>query len=304
MDGKIGSGRTWVKTLRKPQFWFGAAWLVPTVLWYGAFSLGPVVRAFPLALLEYNLINPSKSIFVGLDNFRIVIRDPFFVIAVVNTFTWAVLGFVMLLPLALFLSIVLSRLKRGRNVYQALAYLPVVVSLVAVSLLFRILLDPNTGIINGLFSQFGLPTSKWLTDSSSALPTAVAISVWKGIGFHIVVLTAGLLSIPEEYYEAAMVDGANEWQRFWKITLPLLSNTLLLIMVLLAIGTLQEFTLPYVLTGGGPGTATLMYNMQIYNEAFQNLRFGTASALALLQFAVILTISYLQIRLLRPRWSY
>ena len=118
------------------------------------------------------------------------------------------------------------------------------------------------------------------------------------------ILTAGILHIPDELYDAALVDGANEWQRFWLITLPLLGHTLLLVMVLLAIGTLQEFTFPFVMTRGGPGDATYVYNMLIYSEAFEDLRFGTATAAALLQFVLILFISLVQIRLLRPRWSY
>jgi ABC-type sugar transport system permease subunit len=112
------------------------------------------------------------------------------------------------------------------------------------------------------------------------------------------------MAIPEEFYDAARVDGANEWQRFWRVTLPLLSNTLLLETVIIAIGSLQEFGIPYVLTRGGPGDATLMYNLFLYNEAFTNMRFGTATGAALLQFAVILVISIGQIKLLRPKWSY
>jgi ABC-type sugar transport system permease subunit len=214
------------------------------------------------------------------------------------------LMFVMILPVSMILSVLLANLRRGRNLYQALAFIPVVVSLVAVSLLFRMLLDPSVGFVNTFLKSVGLPTSKWLTSSDTALPTTSLIGAWKGIGFYIVILTAGLMGIPEEMYDAAKVDGANEWQRFWNVTIPLLSNTLLLMSVLLAIGALQEFGLPYVMTGGGPSNATYLYNLYIYNAAFQQMRFGTATAAALLQFVVIMVVSIMQIRLLRPKWSY
>jgi ABC-type sugar transport system permease subunit len=193
---------------------------------------------------------------------------------------------------------------RGRNLYQGLIFLPVVVSLVAVLLLFRMLMDPEVGQFNQVLHLLHLPELRWLSAMETALPTSVAIGVWKGIGGTVIILTAGMLNIPMELYDAAMVDGVNWWSRFWKMTLPLLGHTLLLVTILMAIGALQEFTLPFVLTGGGPGTATYTYNMLLYGEAFTNMRFGIASAAALLQFAVIVLISLGQLKLLRPRWSY
>ncbi len=166
------------------------------------------------------------------------------------------------------------------------------------------LLDPDTGEINTILYSLGLPLSTFLTSPSTALPTAVAIGIWKGLGFYIIILTAGLLNIPTELHDAARVDGANNWQRFWRMTLPLLGHTLVLAMVLLAIGALQEFTLPSVLTGGGPGTSTTLLNLFIYNEAFQNLHFGMAAAGSLIEFALILVVSLVQLRLVRPSWSY
>ena len=193
-----------------------------------------------------------------------------------------------------------------RNVYQALIFVPVVVSLVAVSLLFKMVMDPEVGQLNKLLSTIGLPELQWLSSSSSALPTAVVIATWKGLGFFVVILTAGMLNIPSELYDAALVDGTNPWQQFWRITMPLMSHTILLVTVLLAIGSLQEFTLPTVLFGseGGPGNSTFLYNLLVYQEAFLDIRFGTATAASLFQFAFILTISILQIKLIRPSWTY
>jgi ABC-type sugar transport system permease subunit len=150
----------------------------------------------------------------------------------------------------------------------------------------------------------GLPTSTFLNSSTTALPTVAAVGAWKGLGFYIIILTAGLLNIPGEMKDAALVDGAGPWQRFWRVTLPLLGHTLALVMVLLVIGAIQEFTLPFILTGGGPDNATILLNLLIYNEAFQSLHFGIASAAALLEFAFILVVSIVQLKLVRPTWSY
>jgi multiple sugar transport system permease protein len=172
-----------------------------------------------------------------------------------------------------------------------------------VALIFRILMDPEVGFLNKLFSSVGLPRLQWLSASDTALPVLLGIASWKAIGVFVVILTAGMLNIPTELYDAARVDGAGGWQLFRRITLPMLTNTLALVTVLLTIGSLQEFTLPTVVTQGGPGNATYLYNMLIFQEAFVNIRFGTASAAALLQFVVILVASIMWLRLLRPRWS-
>jgi ABC-type sugar transport system permease subunit len=292
------------KALRRPQFWFGVTMIVPMIAWYWIFSFRPIIRAFRMSTVTYKILEPETSPFVGFDNFVKISRHPLFLTSIQNTLLWAVLAFVFMLPIAMVIAVALSKVRRGRNIYQALIFIPVVVSLVAVSLLFRMLMDPEVGQLNKLLGAVGLPKLQWLSDSATALPTAVLIGVWKGVGFHIVILTAGLINIPAELYDAALVDGANAWQQFWRVTLPLLGHTLMLITVLLAIGALQEFTLPNVLTGGGPGSSTFLYNLLIYQEAFTDMRFGTATAASLVQFAFILVISILQIKLIRPKWSY
>ncbi len=313
-DGSRAAGRAettgvWFvvkKTLRKPQFWFGFTMIVPLLIWYWIFSFWPIIQAFRMSTVAYKLLDPANSPFVGIGNFLKISQHPLFLVSVKNTILWAVYSFIFHLPLAMLIAVFLSKVRRGRNVYQALIFVPVVVSLVAVSLLFKMLMDPEVGQLNKLLSSVGLPELQWLSSSSSALPTAVIIATWKGLGFYVVILTAGMMNIPSELYDAALVDGTNPWQQFWRITMPLMGHTILLITVLLAIGSLQEFTLPTVLFGseGGPGNSTYLYNMLIYQEAFLDIRFGTATAASLLQFAFILAISVLQIKLIRPSWSY
>ena len=296
--------RTLRRTLRNPQFWFGAVVLVPTVFWYFMFQLWPMLRSFHTSLVGYQIMDPWNSPFVGLDNFRQIAENQFFVPAVLNTLKWAALNFALMLPISLAVSLILTKIRYGRNLYQAIIYLPVVMSLVAITLLFRMLMDPEVGQFNVLLKAIGLPGSTWLRDESSAMLTMGGIAVWKSMGTFVVILTAGLLNIPGELYDAAKVDGANEWRLFWDITLPLLGHTLTLVTTMLIIGGLQDFTLPSLLTGGGPGISTLMANMLIYSEAFTNLRFGPATAMAVLQLFLILFITRVVIRLITPKWSY
>lgn len=293
--------------LARPQVHFGAIVLVPTLIWYAIVVVSPVVQTIRISLLNYRLLDPGHSSFVGLQNFATLITSPRFGLAVGNTLAWALFAFVFIVPISLLLAWCLVSVGRGRTVYQAVVFLPVVVSLVAVATLFRILMDPEVGLLNAILRGLGLPESRWLSSSDTALPVLAAISAWKSLGIYVVILVAGMLNIPAELYDAARVDGASAWQTFRRITLPLLGNVLALVTVLLTIGSLQEFTLPTVIYGSagaaGPGESTFLYNQLIYDEAFTNVRFGTASAGALLQFAVILIFSLVWMRLLRPRWS-
>ena len=304
MKSKRGLGYAVRKALRKPQFWFGVTIIIPTLLWYWFFAYQPIILAFRLAVVKYQLLDPAGSPFVGLDNFRQLFENPLFLVSIRNTLVWALFSFVAMLPISLLISVCLVNVRRGRNIYQGILFLPVVISLVAIALLFRMLMDPEVGQLNRILEAIGLPPFQWLSSSDTALATAVGIGVWKGLGFYVVILTAGMLNIPMELQDAATVDGVSGWQRFRCMTLPLLAHTLALIMVMLAIGALQEFTGVFVLTNGGPGNATYMYNLLIYQEAFQDIRFGTATAAALIQFVFIIFISILQLRLIRPSWSY
>lgn len=283
---------------------FAIAVLVPTLIWYGLFVFGPIAQTLWISVNHYNLTDPASSRFVGLSNFEQLLSNPRFHTAVWNTIQWTLLAFAVMIPTALLISLCLVTVRRGRNLYQALIFLPVVVSLVAVALLFRILMDPEVGLLNRLLGSVGVTGFRWLSDSDTALPVLLGIAVWKSVGVHVVIITAGLLAIPDELYDAARVDGAGYWQTFSRITFPLLGNTLALVAVILSIGAIQEYTLPTIITEGGPGDSTFLLSMLVYEEAFLHIRFGTAAAAALLQFGVILVVSIGWLRLLRPRWSY
>ncbi len=293
------------RVLAKPQFWFGSAVLVPLAIYYAWFALGPIVRAFWMATVDYQVLHPAASPFVGLRHFRQLFTYSLFWPSVRNTLTFTVLQYVFLLPPALLVSVCLTSVVRGRNLYQFVIFLPVVVSYVAIALLFRMLMDPQTGQFNQILRALHLPTSRFLNGPESALASVAAVDGWKGLGFYVVILTAGMLNIPEEMYDAAKVDGAGGWARLWHITLPLLGHTLALVSVLIVMGGLQAFTQISVLAqNGGPGTATYVLNLLVYREAFESMRFGFATAAAFTLFVFIFAITVIQLKLLRPTWSY
>lgn len=294
--GRVG------RVLRKPQFWFGLVVLIPLVAWYIWFAYGPVLRAFWMATVDYKLLRPEQSQFVGLKHFRALLAYSRFWHSVERTVLYAIGAYVGTLPLALFVSLCLVSVVRLRRFYQFVIYLPQVVSYVAIALLFRMLMDPQMGQFNQILKALGLPTSKFVSGYGSALPSLVGIDVWKGLGFHVVIFTAGLLGIPEEMYDAARVDGANAWQKFWRVTFPLLGHTLALESIIMVMGALQAFTNAYVMDT--PADSCEFLNVLIYNEAFVNMRFGLATAAAFVLFLVILVLTLVQLRLIRPRWRY
>ena len=293
------------KVVRKPQFRFGLLVLVPILAWYVLLSFRTNVMAFKFAIIDYNLLHPEQSTYVGLAHFRTIFEGyKLFWVAGLNTLKYSVLINAIMLPLSLVIAYCLANVARGRGAYQWALFLPVVVSMAAVALLFRSLMDPDMGTFNRLLNSVGLPRSRWLTGPKSALPSVVLVDTWKAAGVYIVLLASGLLNIPSQLYDAAKVDGASAFQRFVRITLPLLRHTLTLVVVLVTIGSLQVYVSALILTNGGPGTATTMISQFVVSEAFTNMRFGLASAASLVLFAVILVITMFQLRLMRTDWEY
>ena len=301
-----GFGPAVRRAFRRPQFWFGMAILVPIMAWYAVFAFGPILRAFYMAVVDYKLLDPGNSKFVGLKHFEKLLTYELFWISLVNTITYAAVFLVAMIPLALLSASLLAKVIRGRNLYLFFIFMPVVVSLVAISLLFKYLLDADIGLFNQLLNAAGLPKSRFLTSVDSALPTVIGVDVWKSLGFYVVILLAGMLAIPEHMYDAARVDGANAWQRFVNITLPLLGHTLTLVSVLIVLHGLAVYTIVVVMPEpmGGPGRATYVLNLLVYEEAFSRLNFGLATAIAFTLFLIVLVITLVQFRLLKPNWSY
>lgn len=282
-----------------------AAWaylfLAPFFLGLLFFILGPVVAAFAISFTTWDLLSPPQ--WIGLENYRDLMADRLFWIALKNTVYFTVLSVPVTLLLALGLATLMNRKLRGITALRAIYFFPVTASIVAVSLLWAWMYTPDFGIINYLFSLVGLPKVKWLVDPQIALPSVIIMSVWRGLGFNIVVFLAGLQSIPRDLYEASQLDGAGGWDQFRQITVPLLTPTIFFATIMGLIASFQVFEQTYIMTQGGPGNATMTLVYQIFLNGFTYLRMGYASAMSFILFAILFLITIVQVRL-QTRWVH
>jgi multiple sugar transport system permease protein len=271
------------------------AWLflAPALVVLAAFTLYPMVQAAYLSLTNYNLIRAAE--WVGLDNYVELFRDPSFWNAFGNTILYAAVVTPVTVVLALALAVFLNRQFAGRGFVRTAIFLPFIVSLGIIAIAWTFLLDPNIGLISYWLSQIGVVSEQGLlSDPRTAMIAVMFVGVWKNVGFYMVMYLAGLQSIPEELHEAARLDGANAWQRFRRVTLPLLSNQTMLVSVMALIATLQAFDQIYVMTHGGPFFKTETLVMLIYREGFKELRFGYGASISMVLLVFVFVLSMLQ----------
>lgn len=269
--------------------------LVPLVM----FTLVPMGASIWVSLHDWNLIRPAE--YVGLDNYADLARDPQTWAALQHT-VYYIAGY---LPLVLVgglgLAVALNVSVAGRGGFRAVYFLPVVTSWVVVALVWKWLLNPGNGLVNQVLGGFGITGPGWWTDPAWAMPSVIIASAWKDLGFVMVILLAGLQAVPQELLEAAKVDGAQAWQRFRHITLPLLSPQIFFVVVISLINGFQVFDQVFVMTAGGPNGATEVVVQQIYDLTFRYGRAGDAAALSWLLFVVVLAVTFVQMRAQR-RW--
>jgi ABC-type sugar transport system permease subunit len=289
------------------QMAFVASGLIPILALFAIFAFAPVGIVLWLSLHRYNQLAPTAP-FIGLRNYEFAFtEDPYFVNALKVTLKYALVAVPFNLILALPIAIGLNQVTRLRPVFRSAFFLPTVASAVAVSLIWNYMYSPQAGAVNAFLSRFGLPQPSWLADPSVALWAILVTAVWQDLGYNILILLAGLQTIPDDFYDASKVDGAGALNRFKDITIPLLSRTLLLVTVLTMISYLQQFTYVNVMPPGGPGgpihsTETLV--LYVYTKAFSNMQLGYASAISVLLMIIILIITLIQFRFLRTRWEY
>lgn len=285
--------------------WRNTAWvlffLAPSAIPLLAFTIVPMVTSLWVSLHEWNLIKPMT--WVGLDNYQHLLTDP-----TTRSVFWHTLLYVAgYLPLVyvggLGLALALNRRMPAQAFFRAAYFLPVVTSWVVVALVWKWLLNPSNGLVNHLLGAVGLGQPGWWTDPHWAMASVVLASAWKDLGFVMVILLAGLQSLPGDVLEAASVDGASGFRRFWHITLPLLSPSTFFVVVISLINGFQVFDQVFVMTGGGPDDASQVVVGRIYDLTFRYGRAGEASALSWLLFVVILLITALQIRG-QKRWVH
>lgn len=288
------------KPRRKGEGLVALAFLSPTLVVFGVFILFPIVFSFYLSFQSWNLFSSAHE-FVGLANYQRVFGDDEFWKVFGNTaiYTFATVPLNMVVALAV--AVLLEQKIAGKRFLRAAFFTPVVVSSVAAAVIWRWVFDSNLGLANVGLEAVGLPAVNWMTDESMAMVALVIVGVWKTFGVNMILFAAGLSGIPAHYYEAAEIDGAGRWSRFWNITLPLLAPTTLFVLVLSMIGSFQVFDIVFVLTRGGPLGATKVLVYYLYEHAFKYFDMGYASAVAYLLFAVLFVLTLVQVRAFRNR---
>jgi len=288
------------KTLRETV----AAWgfLAPATLHLALFSFGPMLFAVYLAFHRWSPIEPFKP-YVGLANFTTLVRDPLVWRSFGNTLLYT-LHVPVAMAIALGVALVLQHRSRGTRLARTVFFLPYVSSVVAVALVWQWMFHADFGLLNYVGALFGATPVDWLGNPKTALIAVMIVSIWVQVGYQMVVFLAGLQGIPREYLDAARVDGANAWQRFWRVTFPLLRPVTLFVLVTGVITSFQVFTLVYVLTDGGPLHATDVIVYHIYQMAWEFLEFGGASTLSLMLAMLLFGATWLQFRLLGKRVEY
>lgn len=274
-----------------------AWWLLvfPKVVLFSAVLLFPFVFAIWISLHEWNPIAQEQT-FIGLDNYVRMVDDPVFHNSIVNTIGYAAAMVLVSVPISLGVALLLDTNVRGTGFYSAAIFLPVVTSWVVVSLIWVWIYNPDYGVLNAALSALGLPTFDWLHSTSTSLLSITIMSIWKTVGFNMVIFLAGLRNIPDSYYEAARMDGANAYQRFRYVTLPLLKPTTFFVVLVTLIMSFRLFTQVFVMTDGGPVNSSYSLVFYFYERGFQQFEMGYASAIAVVLFVFVFLFSVLQER--------
>ena len=293
----ILAGRGWVRWGR----WLGFVFIAPWLISFLVFDALPILSGFYHSFTEWNAMGAAQ--FVGLENYtEAVSQDPLFWRSVWNTLYFIGFSVPLGIILAFVIALMLNSQIFGVGVYRTIFYLPSVVPTVAAVIVWVFIFETRRGILNYALELIGLPIVRWLSDPNWAMPALIIMSLW-GIGATMVIFLAGLQGIPQELYEAAMVDGATLPQRILKITIPLMTPTIFFTLIMNLVGAFQAFNNAFIMTGGGPHNATLLYMLHLYNNAFSYFRMGYASSLAVLLFVVVFGITLFVYRT-SDRWVY
>jgi multiple sugar transport system permease protein len=276
------------------------SFILPNLLGFALFTLVPVVFSLVLALMNWDGAN--EVTWAGLDNFKKLFSDTTFRISLFNTFYYVIGTVPLTMAASLGLALLLNQPLRGRNFFRTTFFFPFVASLVAVAVVWNMLFNPAMGPVNQLLVTLGVENPpRWSASVDWAMPTVIMASIWRGMGYFMVIYLAALQGIPSYLYEAAEIDGANAWQKFRYVTLPMLTPATFFVSIMLIIASFKVFDLILVMTNGGPGRATNVLVIHTYNTAFREFRFGYSSAIAMVLFLIVLIITIVQFRM-EKRW--
>jgi len=289
-----------ISLARRESLW-AYAFISPWILGFIIFTVGPMLASLFFSFTDYNIVDPPR--WNGINNYVNLFQDDLFWHSLGVTFKFAVVALPLGLVFSYLIAVLLNQKVRGVNVWRTIYFLPSVIAGVAVALLWVRIFDPRYGILNPLLEKIGIEGPGWFSDPQWAVPALVIMSLW-GVGGNIIIYLAGLQGVPTDLYDAAKVDGANAWQRFWHVTLPMTSPVIFYNLVLGLIATFQYFTEVYVISSGnsnggglgGPARSTLFYNIYLYQNAFKYFHMGYASSMAWVLFIIVLCLTLLVFR--------
>lgn len=301
----VGAGRASARPGPVRNFkwgkWLGYVFIAPWLISFLAFDAIPIASGFYHSFTKWNAMGDAR--WVGVNNYAEALnRDPLFWKSVSNTLYYIGLSVPLGIVVAFLLAMMLNSRVRGMTIYRTIFYLPSVVPIVAAVIVWVFIFETRRGILNWALELVGLPPVRWLADPDWAMSALIIMSLW-GIGATMIIFLAGLQSISQEMYEAAEVDGANGLQKLFRITIPLMTPTIFFTLILNLVNAFQSFSNAFILTGGGPNNATLLYMIHIYNNAFGYFRMGYASALSVLLFVVVFALTLFVYRT-SNRWVY
>jgi multiple sugar transport system permease protein len=287
---------------RSGEGWWALLFLAPTLIGLTLLSAGPILASFGISLTKWDLLTPPQ--FVGLDNFTNLLNDERFTVSLRNTAFYVLLSVPIGMALALGLALALNQPLRGIALIRTAYFLPVVTSATAVGLVWAWIYSPASGLLNQAIGVVGIPPQKWITDPFWAMPAIIAMSIWQGLGINVIIFLAGLQAIPQEYYDAASVDGAARWSRFRHVTLPMLTPSLFFTGILSLIGSFQVFDQVYILARPGkPTEATITIVYFIYESGFKFFRMGEAAAASWILFLIVAVLTIIYFRS-QKRWVH
>jgi ABC-type sugar transport system permease subunit len=280
--------------LRLRNTLLGWSFIAPNFLGFAILTLIPIIALFYVSFTDWNAFGIAN--WVGLDNYeRLVTRDRNFRTAMVQTLYYTAVHLPLTLAVSLGLAVLLNRKMRGVAFFRTAAFFPYITSIVAIAIVWNVLFSPEYGPINQVFRALGMSNPPgWTVSTTWAMPAVILVGTWREMGYYMLLFLAGLQTVPRELYEAAKVDGANAWERFWNITMPCLRPTTFFVTVMLTIESMKVFDLILVMTDGGPGTATLVISQMIFNKGFVEGQFGYASAIAVSLFVMCLLVTLIQ----------
>lgn len=273
----------------------GFLFVLPSLIFLLLFVVYPILSAFYLSFHRYDLI--QAPVWDGLGRYALLLDDQRFIKSLGNTMLFAVMTVPIGTALSLLLAVLINQPLKAIYFFRTAYYLPVVTSFVAVSFIWLWIYEPQFGIANQILETLGLPTLSWLRSPDTSMLSIALLSIWKNAGYNMIIFLAGLQGIPRYLYEASEIDGASPFQQFWRITVPMLSPTTFFVFVVYFIGALQMFTQSWILTQGGPLDSTLTVVYLIYQNGFEYLKMGTASAMSVILFILIAVVTYINTRI-------